>query len=80
MNEKMYAVYYDEISRDIKQYKGKEISFNEFVYKEDAFAENQLVIGRYLITHCVAEASIVGFLSEIEKAGTVPENTSIKVL
>ncbi len=34
-------------------------------YKEDRFEQEQLVIARFLITHCVADASIVGFLTEL---------------
>ncbi|WP_429465445.1 hypothetical protein [Neobacillus sp. B4I6] len=30
-------------------------------------SQNQLVISRFLITHCVADASIIGFVSEFSE-------------
>jgi len=36
------------------------------------------VISRFLITHCVADASIIGFLSEIPEASNLAEDTWIE--
>lgn len=48
--------------------------------KEDSFAQNQLVISRFLITHCIADASIVGFLSEFPEASSIDEDTWIEAM
>ncbi|WP_396021233.1 hypothetical protein [Bacillus sp. S/N-304-OC-R1] len=42
-----------------------------FAYKEDGFEQDQLVIARFVITHCVADASIVGFLTELPEASSI---------
>ncbi len=47
------------------------ISFTEYI---------QLVISRFLITHCVADASIVGFLTEFPEAPTLTEDTWLEVV
>ncbi|PLT31160.1 TIGR03943 family putative permease subunit [Peribacillus deserti] len=78
MNDYVYAAYYEEISKDIKKFKGRKIELKGFVYKEDGFGPNQLVISRFLITHCVADASIIGFLSEIPDASSLKEDTWIE--
>ncbi|MFJ7472100.1 TIGR03943 family putative permease subunit [Peribacillus frigoritolerans] len=78
MNDYVYAAYYEEMSKDINKFKGRKIELKGFVYKEDGFAQNQLVISRFLITHCVADASIIGFLSEFPEASSLDKDTWIK--
>jgi putative membrane protein len=78
MNDYVYSSYYEEISKDINKFKGRKIELKGFVYKEDEFEQNQLVISRFLITHCVADASIIGFLSELPEAASLKEDTWIE--
>ncbi|MFD2132483.1 TIGR03943 family putative permease subunit [Pseudogracilibacillus auburnensis] len=79
MSERVYAVYYDRINQEMDKFVGKEITVTGFVYKEADFASDQLVLGRFLITHCVADASIIGFLTEMEDAASIAEDTWIEV-
>lgn len=78
MNDDIFSTYYDQIHTDINKYKGREIKLTGFVYKEDGLEENQLVLARFLITHCVADASIIGFISELPEASSLEENTWIE--
>lgn len=78
MNDLVYSSYYDAISIDVDKYKGRKIQLNGFVYKEKGFQPNQLVISRFLITHCVADAGIIGFLSEFPEASTLSPDTWIE--
>ncbi|MGV2941654.1 TIGR03943 family protein [Mesobacillus sp. LC4] len=78
-NDSIYSSYYEAISSDIDQYQGRKVSLYGFVYKEEGFAENQLVVSRFLVTHCVADASIIGFLSEFPDAATIEKDTWIKI-
>ncbi|MGM7681213.1 TIGR03943 family putative permease subunit [Cytobacillus sp. Hm23] len=78
MNEFVFNAYYEEISKDVNKFKGRNIELKGFVYKEDGFEENQLVISRFLITHCVADASIIGFLSEFNEASSIEQDTWIE--
>lgn len=78
MSDYVYAAYYEEMSRDISKFKGRTIKLKGFVYKEDGLASNQLVISRFLITHCVADASIIGFLSEFNEASSLDKDTWIE--
>ncbi|RKJ61042.1 TIGR03943 family protein [Butyricicoccus sp. 1XD8-22] len=79
MTEDMFSTYYGEINKQPEAYVGKRIKMSGFVFKEDGLASNQLVISRFLITHCIADASIIGFLSEIEGADTLEEDTWIEI-
>ncbi|MGM7721754.1 TIGR03943 family putative permease subunit [Metabacillus sp. Hm71] len=78
MNDKMFAAYYDEINMNLEAFKGKQIELKGFVYKEDGLNQNQAVLSRFLITHCVADASIIGFLSEFPETITVKKDTWIE--
>lgn len=78
MNDYVYSTYYEEISKDINKFKGRKIVLKGFVYKEDGFKQNQVVISRFLITHCVADSSIIGFLSELPEASSLKEDTWIE--
>lgn len=77
MNDEVFSTYYDEIQMNLNKYKGKDIEIKGFVYKEEGLEQDQLVIARFLITHCVADAGIIGFISELPEASTLEVNTWI---
>jgi putative membrane protein len=77
MNDNIFSTYYDEIHMDLEKFKGREIKLKGFVYKEDGLEEDQLVIARFMITHCVADAGIIGFISELPEASSLEVNTWI---
>jgi len=78
MDDYVYYLNYEEISKDVAAFKGRKIELKGFVYKEEGFQSNQLVISRFLITHCVADASIIGFLTEFEDAATLDADSWIE--
>jgi putative membrane protein len=78
-NDSFFSTYYEEISSNIDKFQGRKVSLNGFVYKEEGFSQNQLVVSRFLVTHCVADASIIGFLSEFPEASKIEKDTWIKV-
>lgn len=78
MNDYVYNAYYEEISKDIDKFKGRKIELKGFVYKEEGLEQDQLVISRFLITHCVADASIIGFLSQFSEASSIEQDTWIE--
>ncbi|MBD8520277.1 TIGR03943 family putative permease subunit [Lysinibacillus fusiformis] len=80
MTDEDYTIYYEEINQNLSNYLGKKIQIKGFVLKEESFTEQQLVISRFLITHCVADASIVGFLTEFPEASTLTEDTWLEVV
>lgn len=75
----IFSTYYGEINDSPQLYAGKKIKMSGFVFKEEGFTSNQLVISRFLITHCIADASIIGFLSEFDGADTIQEDTWIEI-
>lgn len=79
MDDNMYSVYYDEIDTNPKAFIGKKIKMNGFVYKEDNFNSNQLVLARFHMIHCVADTSVIGFLNEFDEANKIEENTWLEI-
>lgn len=79
MNDQVYATYFDEINHDIEMFIYREITLKGFVYKDEELEENQVVIGRFLITHCIADASFIGFLSEVENASLLAEDMWVEL-
>ena len=79
MTEDMFSTYYGEINDNPNVYAGKKIKMSGFVFKEEGFESNQLVISRFLITHCIADASIIGFLTEFDGAATIKEDTWVEI-
>ncbi|MDN4494917.1 TIGR03943 family putative permease subunit [Ureibacillus aquaedulcis] len=79
MTEDMFSTYYGEINDNLESYVGKTIKMSGFVFKEEGLTGNQLVISRFLITHCVADASIIGFLTEFTGAVTIQEDAWVEI-
>jgi putative membrane protein len=79
MKEDVFAPYYEEIQTQPKSYLGKKIKVSGFVYKEAGLSPHQLVISRFLITHCLADASVIGFLTEFEKANLYQPDTWMEI-
>jgi len=76
--EQLYAPFYQEINENMRQFVGKEITLTGFIYKEKDFKPNQFVLGRFLITHCIADANLIGFLSELEHGTEPKEDTWVE--
>jgi len=74
LNDAVYSSYYQEINTQMEHFNGKEIKLQGFLYREHDFKPGQFVIGRFLITHCLADSSVIGFLSELPDAETLKED------
>ncbi|WP_082235059.1 TIGR03943 family putative permease subunit [Halobacillus massiliensis] len=62
LNEDTYIGGISILEDNADQYVGKEITMNGFVFREDSFPEDQIVIGRFGISCCVADGGIYGLL------------------
>ena len=79
MEDQMYGAYYETIEENPKNFIGKKIKMNGFVYREDDFKSNQLILARFYMIHCVADTRVIGFLSEFEEAGKMEEDTWLEI-
>jgi putative membrane protein len=58
---------------------GKKIELSGFVYREDDLKANQLVVGRFAVSCCSADASPYGVLTEFPQANNFTKDTWVKV-
>ncbi|SHN22809.1 TIGR03943 family putative permease subunit [Gracilibacillus kekensis] len=79
MDDTLFSTYYQEIMQNAQQLEGIEVTLAGFVYREADFSPQQLVIGRFLVTHCVADASLIGFLTEFDQPMTLDDNTWVEI-
>ncbi|KAB7708643.1 TIGR03943 family protein [Bacillus aerolatus] len=79
MKDNVFEPYYGEINAEPHKYIGRTLKLKGFVYREEDFQPNQFVLARFLITHCVADANVIGFLTEFDKAHTVKENAWLEI-
>lgn len=79
MKDDIYASYLEEIMTKPGKFAGINIKVKGFVYKEDSLAADQFVVSRFLITHCIADASVVGMLAQYEEADKLELDTWLEV-
>ena len=58
---------------------GEDISLYGFVYKDETFPEDTILVSRLYISCCVADASVIGFHVKVEDAADFEENQWIQV-
>lgn len=63
----------------LDQFVGKEIVMEGFVYREPDFADNQMVVARFSMTCCVADAAVYGTMIETDMAGEFENDTWVHV-
>ncbi|KAB8128318.1 TIGR03943 family protein [Gracilibacillus oryzae] len=79
MDDVLFSTIYQEIMESPETFQEKEITMTGFVYREAGFQPNQLVMSRFLITHCIADAGLIGFLTEFNEEMTVEEDTWLTI-
>ncbi|MFN2745714.1 MULTISPECIES: TIGR03943 family putative permease subunit [Bacillus] len=79
MKDDLFADYYDEINENLDDYIGKHIKVKGFVHKEPGLKADQLVVSRFLITHCIADASLIGLLAEWDGAEHIKRDTWVEL-
>jgi putative membrane protein len=79
MNEDMFSSFYGEINVAPQDYIGRKIKMSGFVFKEEGFNSDQLVLSRFMITHCLADASVLGFLTQFDEANLLEEDTWLEM-
>ncbi|WP_082053309.1 TIGR03943 family putative permease subunit [Gordoniibacillus kamchatkensis] len=61
-----------------EQFCGKKIELSGFVYREDDLKPDQLVVGRFAVSYCSADASPYSVLKEFPNAKAFAKDTWVK--
>lgn len=79
LTEKNYADYLNTISLYSKEVEGKKIRLIGFVYRDDTLKKNEFVTGRFTVTCCTADATVVGFITSYKQSDQFKLNQWIEV-
>ncbi|WP_019152555.1 TIGR03943 family putative permease subunit [Robertmurraya massiliosenegalensis] len=79
MTADMFSSYHGEMLSNPEDFVGRKIRLSGFVYREQGIAENQLILSRFLITHCIADASVLGMLTEFSQVPDLKEDTWLEL-
>ncbi|MEB9457948.1 TIGR03943 family putative permease subunit [Bacillus anthracis] len=79
VEDKDYVQTMNIIGQDVNEFKGKEITFTGFIYKDKDVRGNKAVVARYGITCCIADASVWGMIVTGQNVEKFPEETWVKV-
>jgi len=63
----------------VQHFAGQQADIVGFVYRDVRFAENQLMVARFTISCCVADASAIGLLVETPDAQEYPLDSWVRV-
>lgn len=69
-----YFMIMNDLYVDPEPLLGKVIRYKGFVYKQDDFSPDQFVVGRFTITCCVADASVLGLLCTDRAAAALQDD------
>ena len=64
MNDEYYVPIIDILSDDLSSMIGKTITTKGFVYREQNFFQDEIVIARFSVVCCVADASVYGIMAK----------------
>ncbi|BBH18675.1 UPF0703 protein YcgQ [Paenibacillus baekrokdamisoli] len=56
-------------------FEGKQIKVKGFIYREDGLSEDQFIIGRMAMTHCIADISPYGMIAEAPDASSYADDS-----
>lgn len=80
VEENNYVQTMSIISQDVNGFKGKEITFSGFIYRDKDVTGNKAVVARYGITCCIADASVWGMIVAGENVKKLPQETWVKII
>ncbi|MBP0726670.1 TIGR03943 family protein [Bacillus sp. RG28] len=78
VNDDYFTFTMNTIAQRLDLFLRKEIEYDGFVYRPDGFPHNQIVVARFGIYCCIADANIVGLLST-GNVSNLKDNEWVKV-
>lgn len=64
MKDEWFIEKLQAINTFVENFQGKQIKMTGFVYRENGLPETQFILGRMAMTHCIADISPYGIVSE----------------
>jgi putative membrane protein len=78
-NDENYIRLLNEIGADIEKYKGRKVSINGFVYKDDSLKKYEFVTARMVMNCCAADTQLIGILCSFEDVVGLKEEEWVRI-
>ncbi|MGG3574592.1 TIGR03943 family protein [Bacillus gobiensis] len=69
----------DQIERNLQHFVGKKVQLEGFVYREPDFTKDQIVVARFGVSCCTADAVVFGMAANGNSLQSLPNDTWIRV-
>lgn len=79
VRDEQYIQTLSVVDENLDEYVGKEIQLTGFVYKDEGFLKDEIVVSRFTVTCCVADASVYGILARDEELGELEPDTWVNI-
>ncbi|MBT2728531.1 TIGR03943 family protein [Bacillus sp. ISL-75] len=78
INDELYVPMMNIIQENLSSMIGKTVTTRGFVYREKNFMQNQIIVARFSITCCTADASVYGMMAKGNVA-TLPKDKWVQL-
>lgn len=79
VNDEDYISVMDVIGKDVMGFKGKQITFVGFVHRESDLNQNTIILARYGITCCTADASVLGMMATGQDVSSLEQGDWVQI-
>ncbi len=69
--DKDFALFYRDLTEDMKKYKGKTVTFKALAAKDDSFPKNTCAIGRHIMTCCADDIQYCGLVAKTDNISQI---------
>lgn len=77
--DQTYYKALNDISANLKDFKGKSIEITGFVYNDDTLPKDEFVIARMMMSCCAADAQVIGIVSKWNGTQTLNKGEWVKL-
>lgn len=75
-----FVEFIENSNKNFKDYKGKKIEITGFVCRDDSLGKDQFVVGRFMMTCCAADMSVVGIVCNSNEIEIYENDTWVKAV
>ena len=71
LDDKDYAIWYRDMGEDTEKYLNKTVKFKGIVAKDGKMNENEIIIGRHVMTCCADDITFAGLICKFKKSVSI---------
>lgn len=79
VDDKLYLPILNILHENPRLFNGKEVEIVGFIYKDPELEKNQIVVARFGVSCCVADASVYGIITALEEPSRIDEDQWVRV-